>query len=948
MPSVSFAQRRVTELNAEVAAAQVAVSTAQASLGEAEQLLEQSRTANAFTRRFRRLPEAEEQAQVVSQAHELETQARSGAAASERELREAERQLAETERLSTELDRWRDFPAVEQIEQTLARDESQVEAARQILAAAEQEARELLDRAGQQARAHVETALSQADATIASAERLAAAAKVALNECDAAIAAYRANHRAEPSDVLGRAEAALARLDALRAERVSTASQLTTGEANLRTSLLGACDALRRFDVRVSMAEDLGALLDEIRELVRKKVAQSQQYDVAALRTEADEKRGRIRALNAETASMDVQLEVVEASVIADATVLATTLTKAYLRDEVQSRRFDTVILDEASMAPIPALWVAACVAEVNLVLVGDPHQLPPIALAADEKNQDAPEYRWLARDVFEASGVLKKEAPYMVKLRTQYRMDPAISAAPNALVYGGELRDGPNTAADDDLDPWYDRDWGHDGPIVLVDTEMADAWCSTVVASGRSSRLNFLSATISVDLAERVLRIDRKPATRGEARIIIATPYRPQARLITLLLRDAGLEGEVLAGTVHSFQGSEAPVVIYDLVVDEPHRRAGLFNPAWDESSRRQFNVGLTRARDRLFVIGDFKFLGSNGKKAFLGALLRKLDGAPRVQAEDVVPVGLSARAAQAQGLAFGEAAEPTGSERVVVTQREFDGLFLPDLQSAQRRVVIYSPFITHNRLNVVGPQLRAAVERDVRVYVVTKALSDRTRGDAPAYRELMRTLRHWGLIVVPKKAMHEKLVFIDDDVAWVGSLNPLSFSNTREIMQRLRSRKIADDFRRTLQLDIAFSSYEQGETSCPICGAEIALAEGDRGTYRRCVVPGCYARSLTDPPLRSGKMACHTCGGELYYGSWGDKPHWRCKENKQHRMPVHVNHLRLPGMVGLLTKTEQRRLEGMFAKEHSRAAAPVTSSGHAGPRNASEPEDGQETLFV
>jgi hypothetical protein len=41
----------------------------------------------------------------------------------------------------------------------------------------------------------------------------------------------------------------------------------------------------------------------------------------------------------------------------------------------------------------------------------------------------------------------------------------------------------------------------------------------------------------------------------------------------------------------------------------------------------------------------------------------------------------------------------------------------------------------------------------------------------------------------------------------------------------------------------------------------------------------------------LRDGKMVCHTCGGELYYGSWGQKPAWRCHENTKHGMPTQAS---------------------------------------------------------
>jgi PLD-like domain len=164
--------------------------------------------------------------------------------------------------------------------------------------------------------------------------------------------------------------------------------------------------------------------------------------------------------------------------------------------------------------------------------------------------------------------------------------------------------------------------------------------------------------------------------------------------------------------------------------------------------------------------VIDDFKFLHTHGRKAFVGQLLTKLDGALRVDAETVVPLGLSARAAAAQARASGHAAKPASSDRAVITQRDLDSLFIPDLQAAENRIVIYSPFITHNRLAEVGPQLRAAVERDVPVYVVTKTLNDRNKTDEPGYRELMRTLQRRGVTVIPKKAMHEKLVFIDYDI--------------------------------------------------------------------------------------------------------------------------------------------------------------------------------------
>jgi superfamily I DNA and/or RNA helicase len=132
----------------------------------------------------------------------------------------------------------------------------------------------------------------------------------------------------------------------------------------------------------------------------------------------------RIRVLDAEIHVIDEALKRVEELVIADATVVGTTLTRAYLRDAIQRRRFDTVILDEASMAPIPALWVAAGLADANAVVVGDFKQLPPIVLSTHELAK-----KWLGCDIFEVAGLTNPHTvlPHFVALRQQFRMHPDI-----------------------------------------------------------------------------------------------------------------------------------------------------------------------------------------------------------------------------------------------------------------------------------------------------------------------------------------------------------------------------------------------------------------------------------------------------------------------------------------------------------------------------------------
>jgi superfamily I DNA and/or RNA helicase len=264
----------------------------------------------------------------------------------------------------------------------------------------------------------------------------------------------------------------------------------------------------------------------------------------------------------------------------------------------------------------------------------------------------------------------------------------PDISAVANELIYDRILTDGPGTDDDSALDSWYRSDWGHDSPVLLADTASTDGWVTSVSRGDKASRLNFLSATACADLAEQLLRSDRPELTPGApARILIVSPYRPHAKLVELLLREGGLTGEVRAGTAHTFQGSEAEIVILDLVNDEPHWRVNLFTPGFDESSRRLLNVALTRARRRLIVVGDFDYNGRLSKRAFLGReLLPFLRQHPTVEALDIVPAGLAARAAKAQTAALGGKVEPNAA-RVVVTQQHFFSMLAGDLARARKR---------------------------------------------------------------------------------------------------------------------------------------------------------------------------------------------------------------------------------------------------------------------
>ena len=388
-----------------------------------------------------------------------------------------------------------------------------------------------------------------------------------------------------------------------------------------------------------------------------------------------------------------------EEQVITEAKVVATTLTSAYLRDPIVNRTFDVVILDEASMAPIPSLYFAAGLATGSAVVVGDFRQLPPIFISEDEAAE-----RWLGRDVFKVAQVVDYERAgdppaWFVMLREQKRMRPEISRIVNRFIYGGKLRDGSLAS---DSEPWVADDWPHkDHRVLLVDLSDSGAWVSRVPSGRHASKVNFYSATGCVDLAGALLAPDREQDGELESpRVAIISRYRPHASLCELLIEHRGLVPDVQAGTAHSFQGAEAETVIIDVVDAPPVWKSGLLRPDEEnDPNQRLLNVAVTRAKQRLILVGHFDWVRKNGKRSFLQRVIADLaERHPVVPIEALIPEALHERVAATRGLVVGD--RHVDDHHVIADETAYYDLLRQDLGAAKELVVIFSPFLTQQRI--------------------------------------------------------------------------------------------------------------------------------------------------------------------------------------------------------------------------------------------------------
>jgi hypothetical protein len=213
-------------------------------------------------------------------------------------------------------------------------------------------------------------------------------------------------------------------------------------------------------------------------------------------------------------------------------------------------------------------------------------------------------------------------------------------------------------------------------------------------------------------------------------------------------------------------------------------------------------------------------------------------------------------------------------------------------DMWRAQKSIVIFSGFITPERVSQYGELIRAKCAAGVAVRCVTRP--PRFNGSMPreATRAALDALEAAGAIVDCRRDIHEKVVLIDSRVVWSGSLNPLSHTwRTDEVMNRLESPNYAETLaaflskRPWIAPNAAAASVANAENPrCPLCGGRTYYADGHHGPYFSCEEEdACGWRQSARKPARPTTVAgsdhpaqgppCPKCGKQTrlrqgYYG--------------------------------------------------------------------------------
>ncbi len=238
----------------------------------------------------------------------------------------------------------------------------------------------------------------------------------------------------------------------------------------------------------------------------------------------------------------------------------------------------DLLVIDEAGQFCL-ANTIAVAPAAANLMLLGDPQQLPQVSQGTHPEPVDTSALNWLV----DGRRTLPAERGYF--LDRSYRMHPAVCAAVSVLSYEGRLRSDDRTAAR--------RLAGCEPGMQII----------SVAHQGNSIESREEADAIVAGI-ERLLGSEwsDEHGTRGmrQSDVLVLAPYNAQVALVRRRLTDAGLAG-VRVGTVDKFQGAQAPVVFVSMTASSaaevPRGISFLLN-------RNRLNVAVSRAQYAAFIV--------------------------------------------------------------------------------------------------------------------------------------------------------------------------------------------------------------------------------------------------------------------------------------------------------------------------------------------------------
>ena len=275
--------------------------------------------------------------------------------------------------------------------------------------------------------------------------------------------------------------------------------------------------------------------------------------------------------------------------------VVFSTISNFVINTRLKDSSFDNLIVDEASMLAMPQLIALARNVTKRIILVGDFQQLSPITIAGIPV---------LKNNVFKLCGIDINHTnhPALHPLLNQRRSNPKLVEIINQPFYGGNLKaDNPRYNAIVARPPYSEC--------------VVGMYCITdgVVRFTRGgTRQNVANSEADMHLLDLYSEHEEDDFSIG-----LITPYTGQVSLLKKLFSErkynTDFQDRVRIGTVHTFQGSESDVIIFDMVdcsKFEKGKKPYFGKIFAGEQGEQLLNVAISRARHKLIVVCDPDYL--------------------------------------------------------------------------------------------------------------------------------------------------------------------------------------------------------------------------------------------------------------------------------------------------------------------------------------------------
>jgi superfamily I DNA and/or RNA helicase len=415
---------------------------------------------------------------------------------------------------------------------------------------------------------------------------------------------------------------------------------------------------------------------------------------------EVDKLQKNCAEIKREISNINKQIEEIRSNIIKESLVVGTTLAKTTLETDIYEMDFDVVIVDEASMAPVPNVFFTSGLAREHLIISGDFRQLAPIAVTRSEMAE-----KWLKKDIYFHTGIennIDKDGKddRVVMLNEQYRLKNIITDVINDFYFGKLISKKDREPIK--LPAPFDKD------ILFCDTSTINPWCSRPRNS--YSRYNIYTAILAVNIAEDALE-------KGINEIGIIVPYSAQAQLIHKIILDKGLHREIKAATVHKYQGDEKELIIIDTVDGLPYKVGKLMRGGLGSDAMRLINVAVTRTSNKLVIINNYDHFN---KLLYSEDSVLKVISKIYKSAHFIMPeFYLSSYASVNTSILNSKKSIPFNGDIISRNEANFYQAFKEDLNKAREKVIIISPFITRYRLSNLIDHFRHLVDKGIEVII-------------------------------------------------------------------------------------------------------------------------------------------------------------------------------------------------------------------------------------